>query len=485
MNCRMICNITVLLLLVIICIVLFIIQSLYFIIKIPESSQKERIKTVDALPLFIPAIIICNRMPFSQDGVNSVSEILRQDSAMRYLLEWTNPSLRESADYVGLSQNYMNQGQTTLFQYLPQNIRNQSINQMTYMCQSVINSCSYQGVFIQAYECCKNIVYKVPTMNGLCWVFKDRLTTFNSSSSLKQFSLTFQMSRNSWYSQQTTPNHPGIDIYLSDTVNDNVIDFVNQLQNPIRLFDKKGVRLRMHKEKKIDLRRTTCGQSPHDAELADENAIAKNRTNLLMCIIMVSIQYCGCHPLFAEMIPYDTFKFRDFSLQINSTQVCTVDQYEECTRRYIDLIRPSNWKDPIPNDILGYGNISHCRSNYHYPCETISYPGIVDQYDLPSDYLNTQDFVARFVLEYGTTRVKEIITIDDSNVYEILTFIGYNIATWFSIGHIIWSLYTLIWDTICCTNKIAPESNQQSFLNSNSIQIKPAGACKENQNDTL
>lgn len=35
-------------------------------------------------------------------------------------------------------------GQTILFQYLPQNIRNQTINQMEYMCQSMINSCSYQ-----------------------------------------------------------------------------------------------------------------------------------------------------------------------------------------------------------------------------------------------------------------------------------------------------------------------------------------------------
>ncbi|PIO53765.1 hypothetical protein TELCIR_24887, partial [Teladorsagia circumcincta] len=72
------------------------------------------------------------------------------------------------------------------------------------------------------------------------------------------------------------------------------------------------------------------------------------------------------------------------------TQVCTIDAYEGCARRYIDLTRPSAWTEPIPNDILGSDEISQCRSENHYPCVTTSYPGTVDQYDLPPVYRSTQ-----------------------------------------------------------------------------------------------
>ncbi|KAL6729929.1 hypothetical protein Aduo_000938 [Ancylostoma duodenale] len=440
MSFKKVFSILVLLFLIISCTILFVLQSLYFIFRTASSTEKELIKSVDGSPLTIPALVICNRMPFSQDGVNSVNANLRQDPAMRYLLEWTNPSLREDADYVTMSQSYMNQGQTILFQYLPQNIRNHSINQMEYECQSVINSCSYRGVFIQAYDCCKNILYHVPTTHGLCWVYHDRSMLQNSSSPLKQFTITFQMSRNSWYSQQTTPFHPGVDIFLREDTDD-VVSLVNQLENPIRLQDKKGIRLRMRKE--------------------------------------VSIQYCECHPLIAEMIPLDIRNYRDFSVRVNSTQVCTVEQYEACSRRYIDVTRPSAWTDAIPSDLPGAEEISECRRENPYPCEVTSYPGIIDQYDLPAAYQSTQDYVSRLVLEYSTMRVTEILVSKDPSLYELLSYIGYNIATWFAIGHIIWSVYVLIRDTLCCSNKVAPESSRRPFSISNPIEVQPVENEKE------
>ncbi|KIH64073.1 hypothetical protein ANCDUO_05620 [Ancylostoma duodenale] len=73
-----------------------------------------------------------------------------------------------------------------------------------------------------------------------------------------------------------------------------------------------------------------------------------------------------------------------------------------------------------------------------YPCEVTSYPGIIDQYDLPAAYQSTQDYVSRLVLEYSTMRVTEILVSKDPSLYELLSYIGYNIATWFAIGHIIW-----------------------------------------------
>lgn len=35
--------------------------------------------------IFIPAIIICNKLPFSQDGINSVSGNLRTDQPLRFI----------------------------------------------------------------------------------------------------------------------------------------------------------------------------------------------------------------------------------------------------------------------------------------------------------------------------------------------------------------------------------------------------------------
>ncbi|VDO80508.1 unnamed protein product [Haemonchus placei] len=198
----------------------------------------------------MPALVICNRMPFSQDGVNSVNAAIRQDQPMRYLLQWTNPSLMEEADFMPMSQRYMEQGQTALFQYMPQNVRNQTIDQMEYKCQSMINSCTYQGMDIQAFDCCRNVLYKLPTTKGLCWMFYDRLLTQNSSSPLHQFAITFQMTRNSWYSEQTMPVHPGVDVYLKKNADD-IVDLIGQLENPLRLLDKRGMRVRMHKEVRI------------------------------------------------------------------------------------------------------------------------------------------------------------------------------------------------------------------------------------------
>ncbi|CAJ0593477.1 unnamed protein product [Cylicocyclus nassatus] len=472
MSCKSICNTLLLLFLVISCAVLFILQSLYFIFRNAADTEKELIKRVDGTPLALPTLIICNRMPFSQDGVNSVSANLRQDQALRYLLEWTNPSMSEDADYMPMTQSYLVQGQTIAFQYLPQNTRNQSLNQMQYACQSVINSCSYQGANVQAYECCNNILYHVPTTHGLCWVYQDRARVQNVSSPIKQFSITFQMSRNSWYSQQITPTHPGVDVFLRENADD-LVSIVNELENPIRLLDKKGVRLRMHKEKKADSRRGHCGESLGTAVSADQSAFENNQTNLLMCAIMVSIQYCNCHPLIAEMIPYDTQKFNDFSNRITSTQVCTLEQYESCTKKYVDITRPSAWIDSIPNTLLGAEDIRQCYRDNPYPCAVTSYPGTIDHYDLPAAYQSTQDYVSRLVLEYATMHVTEVLVTKDPTLYELLSYIGYNIATWFAIGHIIWSIYAMIRDAVCTSNKVNPSSPRRVFI-STPVEVIPA-----------
>lgn len=53
------------------------------------------------------------------------------------------------------------------------------------------------------------------------------------------------MTRNSWFSTYV-PTHPGVDIYLREDGND-VMRMATELENPIRLLDKRGVRLQMRK----------------------------------------------------------------------------------------------------------------------------------------------------------------------------------------------------------------------------------------------
>ncbi|KAK5967878.1 hypothetical protein GCK32_013711 [Trichostrongylus colubriformis] len=98
-------------------------------------------------------------------------------------------------------------------------------------------------------------------------------------------------------------------------------------------------------------------------------------------------------------------------------------------------------------------------------------------------YRSTQDFVARLVLEYSTTRVTEVLLTKDPNLYELLSYIGYNLATWFTIGHIIWSLYALIRDAACFSTKVAPESPRRVFAISQPVEVQPVVEVKETTDD--
>ncbi|CAI5438362.1 unnamed protein product [Caenorhabditis angaria] len=429
------------------CIALFVLQSLYFILRNASQSEKTETKTIHDDQLYIPALIICNRMPFSQDGLNSVNPALREDAPLRYLLEWTNPSMREAADYFIQPDTFMTQGQNIVTQYLPQSTRNQSILSMQYQCQSVINSCSYQGIQMSSFDCCRSLWSYFPSNDGLCWIWRDSSMWQNSTGVNKQFTMTFQMTRNSWYSSYV-PTHPGIDVYLREDISD-VTSLGSQLENPIRLTDKRGVRLQMKRTQTADIRRSECGQSLGDARRSDEHAYKHNKTNYLMCNILAATKYCNCHPLIGEMLHYDPVNYRDFNLRISQSSVCSVNQYDNCARRYIDFALMKNWNEDIPKDLEGYEDIKKCRSKNHRSCLITSYPGIIEGYDLPEEYRATQDYVSRLTLEYSTMRTTQILISKDPNIYELLSVIGWNIALWFSVGHILWSMF---WYStgLCC-----------------------------------
>ncbi|PAV83674.1 hypothetical protein WR25_21695 [Diploscapter pachys] len=307
MSLRNVCSGVIFLFLLAACLALFILHSLYFILRNADDSQKEDTKMVTEDQVFIPAIIICNKLPFSQDGINSVSGNLRTDQPLRYFREWVDPSIREISDYVSPSQGYFEQGETTVMQYLGSN-RNQTISRMQYECQSVINSCSYNGIEMSSFDCCRNVMTHIPTTEGLCWAYHDRTLWQNSTGIMRQFTVTFQMTQNSWYSTLFN-QHPGIWVYLKENADDPT-RLATELTNPLILTNKHGLRLLVRKERRADTTRGECGQAIGDSRRSDEDAMHDNRTNLLMCNMMVAMKYCGCHPLLAELLHFNPLEFK-------------------------------------------------------------------------------------------------------------------------------------------------------------------------------
>lgn len=104
---------------------------------------------------------------------------------------------------------------------------------------------------------------------------------------------------------------------------------------------------------------------------------------------------------------------------MDQTNVCGVEQYESCSRRYIDLARGDD--EDVPRDLRGWEELEDCKDENERRCVFTSYPGQLDEYDLPDEYRNNQDFIARLALQYDTMRVTEVsflITQRNDNVLD-------------------------------------------------------------------
>lgn len=91
---------------------------------------------------------------------------------------------------------------------------------------------------------------------------------------------------------------------------------------------------------------------------------------------------------------------------LEQTNVCGVEQYEGCSRRYIDAARGED--TDIPQGIPGWEELKACRKENLRRCLLTTYPGTMDEYDLPTEYQNSQDFVSRLSLQYDTMRITEV-----------------------------------------------------------------------------
>ncbi|CAB3407567.1 unnamed protein product [Caenorhabditis bovis] len=82
MSCRTIFGSIFFIFLLASCVALFVLHSLYFILRTASDTEQTETKFRNEKQLHIPGLVICNRAPFSQDGINNVNVNLRQEQAL-------------------------------------------------------------------------------------------------------------------------------------------------------------------------------------------------------------------------------------------------------------------------------------------------------------------------------------------------------------------------------------------------------------------
>ncbi|KAH7721997.1 Protein DEL-3 [Aphelenchoides avenae] len=140
--------------------------------------------------------------------------------------------------------------------------------------------------------------------------------------------------------------------------------------------------------------------------------------------------------------------------QGNASAVCTVNQYNQCVRKYVDMAKPSMWTYEVPTALDRMKSaVDYCRGSVQMPCQRVEFPSNTHEYDLPQEYRNTQDFVARITLSYESLVMTDVLETYEMGFYDFLMFVGYNVALWFAVGHIIWSIVTTPCEWVCDSNK--------------------------------
>jgi len=293
--------------------------------------------------------------------------------------------------------------------------------------------------------------------------------------------ITFRITVNSFYSGNNSTVHPGIDIYLMNNTME-ASRLFSELQNPVTLVNKKAKRIAFSKEYRSDLTRINCGVYWGQAEPVDREA-SRTSSTLPTCLIQQIINYCGCAPVFTSFMSLDTNRYSQLTQQLNQTAACSVSTYESCAKKFLFYATPENWDNPIrtsePTQVQE--SVNQCRRNSHTPCQLIQFPGDIVETDLPAEYTTTSDYVSQLTIVYNSYMAYSVVQSRNPNFYQLLSNIGYNIALWFAVGHIIWTLVT----TPCnwCCGEPNPKSSKISPLH-NGGYVNPSPKKVQNPDTT-
>uniref|UniRef100_A0A914QM45 Uncharacterized protein n=1 Tax=Panagrolaimus davidi TaxID=227884 RepID=A0A914QM45_9BILA len=357
---------------------------------------------------------------------------------MTYLRQWLDPSFSQSGDFIPLSIAQQQQADQALQSTFITGSRVQRLQQIMNQCQDVINSCTFAGQTISSYECCQFVQLYSGTLKGICWIFDNPAMSQQDYDLSKGFQITFQVTRNSFYNSENVTVHPGIDIYLMNNSMDST-RFATEMASPITIKDKENVRAKIKKQYTSNLQLSHCGSSPSNAAEIDRQK-SQSSTSLSLCLLTAAASECGCFPLWASFIPLNSQRYLTLSQQINQTTACSVTTYESCARKYMEYSQSNRWKEPPrPNSNAIFVNaVKNCRSQSHTPCQTTEYPAEIERNSMPREFQTSSDYVSRITVVYSSLEITNIAEERDPNFYYLLSYIGYNAALWFAIGHIIW-----------------------------------------------
>ncbi|KAI6182957.1 Del-3 [Aphelenchoides bicaudatus] len=394
--------------------------------------------------LSLPNLIFCNRLPFTQPGLDRLGSAFNQPLVTEYLQNWLNPSLPDSPEALVQNTTFLQQAELTISQTLLGQSFKERIDSTLATCLEMVSGCSVQGNRMSGIDCCSAHVQSyLPTMSGLCWVFNATSSSQKTFGVYQGIRVDFRISRTNFEPAQ----HPGIDVYLLPS-------HYKPLQVATELRSATSSRLRTKTYSHLE-RPSDCGYTPSDANQADQSTDA---SKWVSCLVKATIKTCKCVPLNVVLWVYRG----DFSGQIiselNATSICTVGEYDRCARAYMDFSQPQQWNSETPNVRPQLKqDVDACKRQHHLPCQTTEYQARPIDYSLTADLQASSDFVSSVSYAFESLEVEDEVRQQSIPLVELASYAGWNLAFWFAVGFIIWIFFT----TSCCRYR-RPITGQQA-----------------------
>ncbi|KAI6202845.1 hypothetical protein M3Y94_00487500 [Aphelenchoides besseyi] len=234
-------------------------------------------------------------------------------------------------------------------------------------------------------------------------------------------------------------------------------------------------------------RSSDCGYTVADANEADQST--NTNSGWIGCLIKSTILRCKCVPLNVVNWVYRGDFNGQIISELNATSICTVNEYDRCARYYMDFARPQHWNGEIPSGRKQLtDDVEECKRQFRRPCQQIEYSAQTSNFALQMESQTTADFISSVAWSFNTLETVDEVRTQSPSLFEMLTFAGYNLALWFTIG-------MMFFVTSCCRSRVVsnstptkvapalslvnssvvsrPNSSEQPLVNTNGRNILP------------
>ncbi|KAI6178159.1 hypothetical protein M3Y98_00470700 [Aphelenchoides besseyi] len=475
--------------LLITCAILWAAHTFYFVVQYLQNYEKTTFVRNSHDRLDLPSILFCNKFPFTQAGLDRLGSAFNTPPVVDYLQNWLDPSYANSPERRQQNTSSSQQAEITISQTLLGQAFKERLDSLLISCIEVVSGCTVQGIQIGAFECCSTHIQSyVSSLNGLCWIFNATNLSQRSYSVYQGLRLDFRISRNHFEPFA----HPGIDIYIQPS-HYNALRMSTEIENgnKFRLQNRMGTSLSLTKRISSHLDRSSdCGYTIADANEADQSI--NTNSGWIGCLVKSTILRCKCVPLNVVNWVYRGDFNGQIISELNATSICTVNEYDRCARYYMDFSRPQHWNIKIPSGRKQLtDDVEECKRQFPRPCQQIEYSAQTSNFALQTESQTTTDFISSVAWSFNTLETIDEVRTQSPSLFEMLTFAGYNLALWFTIGMLIWMFFV----TSCCRSRVVsnstptkvapalslvnssvgsrPNSSEQPLVNTNGRNILP------------